>query len=133
MLAEKKDFESLSKILDEKWPMEIYKKTEIVGLEEANIASRTGDYAIIADLRNLGGNKAIEKLTTKYIGLTELIEENEGQNDFLIQTARTKTRKSESTDSSSAVYLVPMEINKQGVNNMKDVYRCVKELDELTK
>jgi hypothetical protein len=133
VLAEKKDFESLSKILDEKWPMEIYKKTEIVGLEEANIASRTGDYAIIADLRNLGGNKAIEKLTTKYIGLTELIEENEGQNDFLIQTARTKTRKSESTDSSSAVYLVPMEINKQGVNNMKDVYRCVKELDELTK
>ncbi|KAK9729961.1 Zinc knuckle [Popillia japonica] len=66
----------------------------------------------------------------KYNGLAELIRRNEGEVDFLIQTARTKTRIliqtartktriSEQEETTSAVYLVPMKIDKSGVNDKR--------------
>ncbi|KAK9692750.1 hypothetical protein QE152_g34940 [Popillia japonica] len=61
------------------------------------------------------GNKIIERVMLKYNGLTELIQNNDGQIDFLIQTAKVKTKKNEYEENSSAVYFLPIKIDTAGV------------------
>ncbi|KAK9729962.1 hypothetical protein QE152_g15592 [Popillia japonica] len=92
VLEENGDFDSLASVLDEKWPKEIYKSTELQATTKAATTGYQGDHAILMDPTNMHGNKMVEKLMLKYNGLAELIRRNEGEVDFLIQTARTKTR-----------------------------------------
>ncbi|KAK9719713.1 hypothetical protein QE152_g22491 [Popillia japonica] len=98
------NFGKLADILDLKWPQESYKVTEMEGANQIAASGLLGDYAIIADPINLDGNKLVEKLQLKYRGLKlqlkyrgldNLIKSNEGQVDFLIQTAKIKTRRNE--------------------------------------
>ncbi|CAH1101752.1 unnamed protein product [Psylliodes chrysocephalus] len=77
-LAENGDFNPLEEILDEKWPQEVYKITEIEGSNQ---------------------NTGLERQE----GLEKLISDNEGQLDYLIQTARTQTSKLRPEEISSAV------------------------------
>ncbi|KAK9709305.1 hypothetical protein QE152_g26701 [Popillia japonica] len=74
------------------------------------------------------GNKIIERVMLKYNGLAELIQNNDGQIDFLIQTAKVKTRKNEYEENSSAVYFLPIKIDTAGVNDMEIVYNRIEEL-----
>lgn len=131
-MKENSNFGKLADILDVKWPQEIYKITEMEGANVSVTSGLQGDFAIITDPKNADGNKLVEKLQVKYSGLNELITSNEGQVDYLIQTARVKTRRNEYEENSSAVYLIPLTIDKAGVNDMELLYNKIKEFKETT-
>ncbi|KAI4467757.1 hypothetical protein MML48_2g00020372 [Holotrichia oblita] len=128
VLEENGDFDSLARVLDEKWPKEVYTITKLDATTKAATTGYQGDYAILMDPINMQGNKMVEKLMLKYNGLAELVRRNEGEVDFLIQTARTKTRICEQEETTSAVYLVPMKIDQSGVNDMEEVYNRMEDL-----
>lgn len=84
----------------------MYKNTEIVGAEYQPYWYE--GYVLVVD-------KVIEKV--EYFGLSEItIKNNEGQIDYLTETAKTRT-------SSNAVYILPL-VN----TNMREVYNQLKEL-----
>lgn len=128
VLKEKGNFNDLAGILDDKWPQEIFEVTEIDGTNQATVTGLQEDFAILMDPSNMEGNKIIERVMLKYNGLAELIQNNDGQIDFLIQTAKVKTRKNEYEENSSAVYFLPIKIDTAGVNDMEIVYNRIEEL-----
>ncbi|KAK9693476.1 hypothetical protein QE152_g34172 [Popillia japonica] len=121
-------FDKLSEILDEKWPQDIYKITETEGVTEK--IGHHGDYAILFDPSKVENNKLIEKLMLKYDGLAEVIAANQGLPDFLIQTSKVRTRTNAYEERSSAVHLLPLEIDMAGVNDMRVVYDNLMHLKE---
>ncbi|KAK9729242.1 hypothetical protein QE152_g16029 [Popillia japonica] len=66
----------------------------------------------------------------KYDGLAEVIAANQGLPDFLIQTSKVRTRTSAYEERSSAVHLLPLEIDLAGVNDMRVVYDNLMHLKE---
>lgn len=96
-------YNKLTEVLDEKWPLEIYKITETESATQSN--------------------KLLENLKLKYAGLTELIEKNEGQADFLIQTLNTRTSTNVYKEKSSAIHLLPLDIDVAGVTS---IHTCLR-------
>lgn len=127
VLKEEQTFANLAEILDEKWPQEVYKITQVDDTSQTTL-HQPGDYVLLIDTDNIQGNKVIEKVMLKYSGLTELVAGSDGQMDFLTQTATIKTSKKEYQEESSTVYLLPMKIDVSGVNDMEEVYNRMKEL-----
>lgn len=123
-------FESLAEILDEKWPQEVYKVTVTEGANQTAKIGQSGDYAILMDPKKAEYNKLEGNLMLRYAGLAELIKNNDGQPDFLIQTSNTRTRSGVSDGDSSAVHLLPLEIDPAGVNDMATVYDKIVRLKE---
>ncbi|KAK9680407.1 hypothetical protein QE152_g39114 [Popillia japonica] len=130
ILEEKQNYESLAEVLDEKWPQELFKVTETVGGNQLDIK---GDYAILMDPNNIEGNKLVDNLRLKYNGLDDLLKNSDEQVEFLIQTAKVKTKRNEYEENSCAVYFLPMSIDLKGVNRMEEVYEKMKDLRETAK
>ncbi|KAK9708417.1 hypothetical protein QE152_g27225 [Popillia japonica] len=129
VIEENSTFNKLAEILDEKWPQESYKITETAATDNSAKIDHYGDYAILMDPKK-SENKLVDSLTLKYAGLAELMEKNEGQADFLIQTLNTRTRANTHVEKSSAVHLLPLSIDATGVNDMEAVYEKIVQLKE---
>lgn len=127
ILSEQEDFKSLEEILEEKWPQEMYIKTKIDGTIQS-LNEREGDYVILANPNNMEKNKIFERLQEKYEGLSELIKVNDGQIDYLIQSAKTRTSKGEKEEISGAVYFLPMKVDPHGECETEELFNKLREL-----
>lgn len=123
-------YNKLTEVLDEKWPQEFFKITETDGGNQMEKTSYHGDYAILIEPTRVKNNKFAEDLMFKYIGLAEMIEISEGHADFLIQTIKTKSKTNEYEEKSSAVHLLPLQIDIEGVHDVQTIYNRIAELRE---
>ncbi|KAK9737775.1 hypothetical protein QE152_g10439 [Popillia japonica] len=85
------------------------------------------------DPNNIEGSKLAENLRLKYNGSDDLLKNSEEQVEFLIQTAKVKTKRNEYEQNSCAGYFLPMRIDLKGVNRMEEVYEKMKDLRETAK
>lgn len=60
--------------------------------------------------------------------LKDVVEKCDGQLDYIVKTVATKTRKQEMSERTSAIYILPLEIDMEGINDMEDVYDMVRRL-----
>lgn len=97
--------------MDEKWSKEAFKITEI----EDWISGK------FVDPDKVEENKFIEKLMFQYNGMTEMIKGNKRKIDFLIQTVKGKTSKSECEERRSAVYFLLIKINMAGLSDIRKI------------
>ncbi|KAK9701257.1 Zinc knuckle [Popillia japonica] len=51
-----------------------------------------------------------------------------GEIDYVIKVVATKTRSQKTSEMSSALYVLPLKIDKAGINNMEDAYNILVEL-----
>ncbi|KAK9729433.1 Endonuclease-reverse transcriptase [Popillia japonica] len=124
-------YNKLTEVLDEKWPLEIYKITETESATQSNklLENLKLKYAGLTELIEKNEGQAdfliqtLENLKLKYAGLTELIEKNEGQADFLIQTLNTRTSTNVYKEKSSAIHLLPLDIDVAGVTS---IHTCLR-------
>ncbi|KAK9731920.1 hypothetical protein QE152_g13233 [Popillia japonica] len=87
-----------------------------------------GDYAILLDPKEADSNKLLENLSIRFPAVLELAKRNEGQIDFLTSTTATKVRDKEAVERTTTVYVLPLHIGKDGVNDMEESYDMLKDL-----
>lgn len=122
-------FNTLSNILDEKWSEEIYGTTDVVDLNRANL-NLDGDYVLFTDPKKMEENSALEHLTCKYPDLREVLQKNDGNIDYVMQSTVTRLKNNETSEKTSVVYIIPFSVNDSGVNDMEDIYNKMKTLKE---
>lgn len=118
-------FQSVSEILDEEWPPEFFKKTKEVPLG-VNSLNSSGDFVLIWDPQDQEQKEIIENLAIKYPEMEYIMENNEGQIDYIINKVVTKTRNQENIEKTTALYILPIETTKQGLGDIEEVYKLLK-------
>lgn len=122
-------FQAVSNLLDDVWPDVIYKKTQFAPWNVSNLNS-DGDFAILFDPGDTTENKIVDNLNLKFPDMKDIITKNEGQIDYLVSTVATRTKKQESTEKTTALYILPFKIDKEGLNNMEEAYNTFKALKD---
>lgn len=127
-----KTWEGLSKVLDEEWPQDCFKNTEISDLEKLNDSS--GDLALIVNPDGKHIEKNLERdLKLLFPGIHILLEEEleEGHIEFIKTQTETILSRGQKKDSSRICYVVPYKINPEGTNDIKNLHHCIKSLHDL--
>ncbi|KAK9728087.1 hypothetical protein QE152_g18141 [Popillia japonica] len=124
-------FAGISNFLDKTWPRDLYTRTRIERVDASNMTS-DGDFAFLLDPKCIEESKKMESVMMVYPDIKDFIAKNEGQIDYLIKTVATKTRYQETSEKITGLYFIPIEINKEGVNRMEDIYDIIKSLENIT-
>lgn len=122
-------FQNICGILDAEWPEDMYKTTQVEVLNSKSF-NLDGDYAVLLDLTEPKRDRAIENLSIKYPEMEALIQTNDGQIDYLINTVSTRVRNQEISEKTTAIYVLPLESDKAGFDNVEDTYEKIKALKE---
>lgn len=120
-------FAGIEKFLDETWPQGIYTKTGIETLNTTNMTSE-GDLALLLNPKNLEGEKKIENLMLVHPDIKDFSTKNIGQIDYAIKTVATKKKGQETKEKTTVLYFLPIDINRDGVNNIEEVYNIITDL-----
>ncbi|KAK9731789.1 hypothetical protein QE152_g13397 [Popillia japonica] len=123
-------FAGISNFLDKTWPRDLYARTRIERVDASNMTS-DGDFAFLLDPKCIQESKKMESVMMVYPDIKDFIAKNEGQIDYLIKTVATKTRYQETSEKITGLYFLPIEINKEGVNRMEDIYDIIKSLENI--
>lgn len=129
IMSEDKSFQNLSKVIDEPWPSDMFAHTKVVHMSPANLISE-GNVAILIDPRKVETNKTLENLSMRYPAVLDMVRRNEGQIDYLTSTTATKRRDRETEEKTTTVFVLPLQINKDGINDMQEVYKLLTELKD---
>ncbi|KAG5878869.1 hypothetical protein JTB14_005019 [Gonioctena quinquepunctata] len=134
-LSTEKTFQNLAKIIDEKWPEEIYK---VVHLRRTNIhqGDLEEDLAVFVDPDKTTHGETYEVVRNQYPPICPLMEEGleEGVIDFVkMQIGYMSSRRREEKENySHSVFLLPMTINGSGVDDAELMLRlCIQLRHEL--
>lgn len=127
ILQLKRGFVDVESILDVPWPEDMYRKTKVAYLN-ASSCNEQGDLAILLDPKAVADNKAVESLIPLYPEIKEMASKSTGEIDYVIKVVATKTRSQKTSEMSSALYILPLKIDKAGINNMEDAYNILVEL-----
>lgn len=126
-----KTFEEIADRLDKEWPEEIFRTTTEVADSSIN-DSIEGDLAIIIDPKNKERDKLVERLKIKYPGLDDIINDSDGNVEYIISTIKTVTNRRENNET-KALYLIPYNIDKDGMNDIQEMYKQFIELRNVAK
>lgn len=120
-------FPEIAGLLDRNWPDDIYSKTQVTYLDPGNPCI-DGDLAFFMDPERIGDDKMLQNLILRHPDLQEIIEKNDGHLDYALKTVAMQTKNQKIPERTTAFYIVPLRIDKSGVNYMEEVHDLIKEL-----
>lgn len=123
------DYQRITGVLDVEWPEDMYKQTHVRLLDSASFTLE-GDYAVFVDPREPDLVGTLGELTIRYPEIKALIQKSDGQVDYLINTVVTRVRNGEKTEKTTALYVLPLESIKEGLDDAEDLYKKIKMLKE---
>ncbi|KAI4465066.1 aspartyl/lysyl-trna synthetase [Holotrichia oblita] len=120
-------FAGLTKLLDQKWPEDKFERTRVVYAGGADLNTES-DLALLIDPARVREDKAVYGLLKIHPDLGDVTEKSDGHLDYMVKTVATRTRNQETSERTTAIYILPLKIDVEGVNHMEIVYDMMKEL-----
>ncbi|KAI4470019.1 reverse transcriptase [Holotrichia oblita] len=120
-------FAGLTKLLDQKWPEDMFERTRVVYAGGADLNTES-DLALLIDPARVREDKAVYGLLKIHPDLGDVTEKSDGHLDYMVKTVATRTRNQETSERTTAIYILPLKIDVEGVNHMEIVYDMMKEL-----
>lgn len=117
----------LTDLLDKKWPNDLYERTEMV-YSDGDDLNAEGDLALLIDPARPKGNRVVNALKKVHPDLKEVIEKCAGQLDYIVKTVATRSRNQDTTEKTTAIYILPLEIDVERINRVEDTYDMLKRL-----
>ncbi|KAK9739647.1 hypothetical protein QE152_g8826 [Popillia japonica] len=77
---------------------------------------------------SLAKDKAMENIMKMHPDLRAVVEKCDGQLDYMVKTIATRTRNLETTERTIAIYILPLKIDADGINDMEEAYDMVRRL-----
>ncbi|KAK9744560.1 hypothetical protein QE152_g7657 [Popillia japonica] len=124
MLEEEKSFQNLTKIIDVQWPSDMFTNTKLLNWSPTSI-NFEGDMAILLDPAKAETNGSLKKLSARHPAVLDMVRKNEGQIDYLASTTATKRRNQEVEEKTTSVYILPLQVNTDGINNIQEAYNVL--------
>lgn len=127
------NYDDLTVILDKLWPLSVFKAVSVRQENPFKIASKQ-DIAIIIDPRDKGEKGILKDAISKYPEIKYLIEEGciEGEIECIVnETKMSRKGDSEQQCMKRSVFLLPMKVDRDGVNSMEDVYLLMTHLRDI--
>ncbi|KAJ8928756.1 hypothetical protein NQ314_018609 [Rhamnusium bicolor] len=128
ILTKSKSFDEFSKVLDKEWPEGTYTAVKQKTGNISKMKNTDYDIAAIIDPKEQCDKGLTKQIDENYPEATELIKDGVtvGQIEYLVKTTRTSSsRKRGEEERSKFIYLIPYDIDKSEVNDMKDVYNLL--------
>ncbi|KAF2905416.1 hypothetical protein ILUMI_00755, partial [Ignelater luminosus] len=88
------------------------------------------DYILLMDSKNSKRDERMYELEKKYEELVELAEENEGKIEHKVTTT-IETSRNKAQEESNILYVIPVEIDEAGVNDIEKTCTRVEEIAEI--
>ncbi|KAK9708922.1 hypothetical protein QE152_g26909 [Popillia japonica] len=120
-------FDGLASILDKKWPEDMYTRTREAPTSHKEL-NLEGDLALVLDPARATEDKAMENIMKMHPDLRAVVEKCDGQLDYMVKTIATRTRNLETTERTIAIYILPLKIDADGINDMEEAYDMVRRL-----
>lgn len=120
-------FDGLGSILDKKWPEDMYTRTREASTSHGEL-NLEGDLALVLDPARATEDKAMENIMKMHPDLRAVVEKCDGQLDYMVKTIATRTRNLETTERTIAIYILPLKIDADGINDMEEAYDMVRRL-----
>ncbi|KAK9711074.1 hypothetical protein QE152_g25680 [Popillia japonica] len=108
-------FQNISHALDMDWPSDLFSRTQTRNMNQA-VLNSDGNCAILMDPRDVESNIMVDNISMRFPAVLDLAKRNEGHIDFLTSTTATKIRDKEAVEKTTSVYILPLHINKDGIN-----------------
>lgn len=125
---ESSEYKDIAKILDAQWPEHIYQKTVHVTNQQGTLRTE-GNYAMLIDPKGkLDSN--IRSVRNRFQAFDDLVANTNGEVEYLVQSTQTKSSKGETIETSSAIYMIPVTIDENGVNDMEEIHLKLGKLAE---
>lgn len=120
-------FANMAHLLDKEWPKDVYARTKVMPDTPTNLGAE-GDIAIILDPESTERNQTLENLKMMHPDLKEIISKNEGELDYTVKTTVVRSKDQQTYEKTSATYILPVKVNKDGVNRMDEIFELLREL-----
>nr|CAH7745932.1 unnamed protein product [Callosobruchus chinensis] len=120
-------FDDLGKLLDVEWPEGVFERVKAIEEDIVGLAKKR-DIAVILDPKQ-ESKGIIKDLCERYTDIKELLDEGYTDGKIEFVTSQTTTSR-HSGDKTTTIYLLPLTIDPNGVNDMKMVYDMLKDLME---
>lgn len=130
VMLEPKSFQNLTSIIDMPWPSDIFTHTQVLEMAPTSFRAE-GDFAILIDPSKTDTNKCLQRLSMRFPALTDMVKENEGRIDYLTCTTATKVRNREIEETRTTVYILPLQVHNDGINDVQEAYNVLKELKDI--
>ncbi|KAK9718508.1 hypothetical protein QE152_g23129 [Popillia japonica] len=130
VMLESISFQNLTKVIDMPWPRDIFTRTHILEMSPTSFNSE-GDVAILVDPGGANTNKMLERLSMRYPAVLDMVNRNEGQVDYLTSTTSTQLRSEQIKEVKTTVYVLPLQANRDGTNDIQEAFNVLRELKEI--
>ncbi|KAK9685676.1 Endonuclease-reverse transcriptase [Popillia japonica] len=117
-------FDGLGSILDKKWPEDMYTRTREASTSHGEL-NLEGDLALVLDPARATEDKAMENIMKMHPDLRAVVEKCDGQLDYMVKTIATRTRNLETTERTIVIYILPLKIDADGINDMEEAYDMI--------
>lgn len=132
LLKNCKEWRELGDIWDKEWPEEVYDRTKMGGTD-ITLLSKQGGIVLIADPQKVKPDKMIGALEFKFPTLPELIRQNDGDVDFVLNKTKTVSKSGTETEEVRAVYFVPWVSSPDGSRDEEHLYQQLLKLNDTLK
>jgi Zinc knuckle len=128
-LEQKVGWPGLSKFLDQNWPDSCFKNTEVLAPEA--LKEEKGDIAVIMNPKTTPTGGTMEELKHSFPGISTILQE--GLKEGIIEYAKTNTvttlSRGKEEVTSRTLYILPYELNKEGVNDIQKLHEVMGKLN----
>lgn len=126
-LGKTEDFAQLAEIIDLNWPNNMYKTTDLKtkGKVETNVEGT--ELALILDPSEPPSDRTLEEYPDLKLILNE--EVTVGQIEFIRKETGVSSRKGVVGKNTNFIYALPLEIDKNGVNDTEKLFEIIKKLE----
>ncbi|CAH2011504.1 unnamed protein product [Acanthoscelides obtectus] len=127
ILDKSQNFEQFAKLLDRKWPERAYRAVKHIHGAPPDIPVEDVT-AIIADAKPANMKGLLKEISGRHPEISEIMKGGvtEGQLEYFEKTTKINFRNKDE-EKSQLVYILPIDIDKNGVNNMKEVHKLVED------
>ncbi|KAF2902403.1 hypothetical protein ILUMI_03785 [Ignelater luminosus] len=131
VLQDKGKFDKIETVLDLDWPERVYRNTKITEAEPAQLLKGQDNYILLMDPSSVKRDTRMGKLDGKYEGLLKLAAANEGKIEHMVMTTKTKTIRDKAQEGYNILCIIPMTIDKAGVNDVREIYFRMEKITEI--
>ncbi|KAK9686657.1 hypothetical protein QE152_g37029 [Popillia japonica] len=130
VMLEPQSYQNLTSVIDMPWPSDIFTHTQVLEMAPTSFRAE-GDFAILIDPSKTDTNKCLQRLSMRFPALIDMVKENEGRIDYLTCTTATKVRNREMEETRTTVYILPLQVHNDGINDVQEAYNVLKELKDI--